>query len=82
MPGRCAIGDGDGWLIDGDVGVVGPAGDDGRAGAEYVRDPRLPPPRARAHASVTWPTTTIATVSAAIETRIRCFIVYALLIEF
>jgi len=38
-------------------GVVGDAGDDGRAGAEYERDPRLPlllpppPPRARAKAS-------------------------------
>src|SRR5215510_5544591 len=32
-------------------GVVGLAGDDGRAGAENERDPRLPPPDARAHAS-------------------------------
>jgi hypothetical protein len=53
-PGRCPIGDdGAGWFSDGDVGFVGLAGVEGRAGAEYVRDPRLPPPRARAHPSGT-----------------------------
>ena len=49
-----------GWLSEreGLVGVVGDAGDDGRAGAEYERDPRLPlllPPLARAKASPAWP---------------------------
>jgi len=51
--GRCgAIGDGAGWLnerdgLDGVEGVVG----DGRAGDENDREPRLPPPEARAQAS-------------------------------
>jgi hypothetical protein len=54
--GLGATGAGAGWLSerDGDEGVVGAIGDgDGLAGAEYDRDPRLPPPETRAHASPT-----------------------------
>jgi hypothetical protein len=42
-----------GWLSEreGLDGVDGVAGDDGRAGDENERDPRLPPPEARAQAS-------------------------------
>jgi hypothetical protein len=47
--GRCC--DGDGWVSEreGLEGVVGLAGDEGCAGVEYEREPRLPPPPARAH---------------------------------
>ena len=64
---------GDGWLKerDGEVGVVGL---DGLAGAEYERDPRLPPLPARAHASPTCPITTAETATDAIKTKIRCVI--------
>jgi len=52
---RCgAIGAGAaGWLSerDGLDGVDGATGDDGRAGDENDREPRLPPPEARAQAS-------------------------------
>jgi hypothetical protein len=43
-----------GWLSEreGLEGVVGDAGDDGRAGDEKEREPRLPPPDARAQTSV------------------------------
>jgi hypothetical protein len=53
--GRGAIGAGAGagWVSEreGLDGVEGIAGDEGREGAENDRDPRLPPPEARAHAS-------------------------------
>src|SRR5947208_10278473 len=47
--GRCW--NGDGWVSsrEGLEGVVGLAGDEGRAGVEYDREPRLPPLPARAH---------------------------------
>jgi len=47
--GRCC--DGDGWVSAGEglEGVVGLAGDEGRAGVEYEREPRLPPLPARAN---------------------------------
>jgi hypothetical protein len=51
MLGRCGlIGDGAGRA--GAIGVRGETGEDGCAGGEYERDPRLPPLPARAHASV------------------------------
>jgi hypothetical protein len=52
MPGRCGAIGAAGWLNerDGLDGVEGVAGD-GRAGDENDREPRLPPPEARAQAS-------------------------------
>src|SRR2546428_1160147 len=71
-PKRLGCGDaGDGWLSerDGDDGVVGDAGEgDGLAGAEYERDPRLPPPDTLAHASPTWAARISAKTTGAIVT--------------
>jgi hypothetical protein len=78
MLGFCgATGDGAGWLNerDGDDGVVGETGDDGRVGAEYERDPRLPPLLARAQASPAWTAITAKTMNPIVATRVRPFMV-------
>ena len=76
MLGRCgATGDGAGWLSerDGDDGVVGVTGEDGLAGAEYERDPRLPPLPARAQASPACASITVKTMNPTIATKARPF---------
>jgi hypothetical protein len=78
-PGRRIAGAaGDGWLSEreGEDGVVGLAGiGDGLAGAEYDRDPRLPPPLDRAHASPTCPASTAATATATTKINVRRFVI-------
>jgi len=80
MLGRCgAIGEGAGagWPSerDGDDGVVGDSGVDGRAGAEYDRDPRLPPLPARAQASPTCAASAANTMNPIVATKTRPFMV-------
>src|SRR5215470_1214143 len=55
------------------MGVRGDTGEDGCAGGEYEREPRLPPPPARAHASVVT-AASVSRVSSAITVSGRSFI--------
>ena len=76
MLGLCgATGDGVGWLSerDGDVGVVGDTGEDGLEGAEYEREPRLPPLLARAQASPAWIAITPKAMNPTVATKARPF---------
>jgi hypothetical protein len=54
------------------MGVLGVTGDVGRAGGEYEREPRLPPPPARAHTSVATPAN-VSRVSSATTVMGRIF---------
>jgi hypothetical protein len=58
---------------DGLVGVRGDTGEDGCAGGEYEREPRLPPLPARAHASVVT-AASVSRVSSAITVSGRSLI--------